>query len=150
MTDSNQETARHLLHRYGVPEDIIDGALCLHAQELVAIQRKAHDTMRPYSHGGPSCKPGYPCGARKVIDLIDPTRQMPAGSQHDNQDHEPVWVTALDGDDEPARDAEGRTWAHCGICGTRRDAEPKRCVGCGEPQNNGVLHGHGGGYGGCA
>lgn len=33
MTD---ETARALLYRHGVPEDIIDGALTLHAQELAA------------------------------------------------------------------------------------------------------------------
>lgn len=29
-----------------------------------------------------------------------------------------VWVTALDGDDEPALDDDGCTWEHCGICGT--------------------------------
>lgn len=35
-------------------------------------------------------------------------------------DHEPVWVTALDGEDQPALDADGKTWTHCGVCGTRR------------------------------
>lgn len=31
--------------------------------------------------------------------------------------HEHVWVTALDGDTgEPARDADGNTWTHCGVC----------------------------------
>ncbi|MFF5642094.1 hypothetical protein ACFY8Q_07235 [[Kitasatospora] papulosa] len=32
------------------------------------------------------------------------------------------WTTALDGDDNPARDHTGRTWDHCGICGTRKPA----------------------------
>ncbi|MFE0472578.1 hypothetical protein ACFW2V_13285 [Streptomyces sp. NPDC058947] len=121
MPDSNQGTARHLLHRYGVPEDVIDGALCLHAQELAAIQRKAHDTMRPYSHGGQPCKPEWDCGSRRLIDLIDPTRRVPTGVRHDDEDHKPVWVTALDGDNEPARDMTGNTWMHCGVCGARRD-----------------------------
>lgn len=31
--------------------------------------------------------------------------------------HTHVYVTALDGDDKPALDAEGKTWTHCGICG---------------------------------
>ncbi|NUP33010.1 MAG: hypothetical protein HOU01_14985, partial [Streptomycetaceae bacterium] len=39
MTDQ-PETARHLLDRYGLPEDVIDGVLCLHAQELAAVQRR--------------------------------------------------------------------------------------------------------------
>ncbi|QDN94957.1 hypothetical protein FNV58_01095 (plasmid) [Streptomyces sp. RLB1-9] len=40
-------------------------------------------------------------------------------------DHEHVWVTALDGDDEPARDADGNTWTHCGVCGDPRDGAPR-------------------------
>lgn len=36
MTDQTTETARALLYRHGLPEDVIDGALCLHAQELAA------------------------------------------------------------------------------------------------------------------
>ncbi|MFF9205119.1 hypothetical protein ACF1AE_25525 [Streptomyces sp. NPDC014986] len=35
--------------------------------------------------------------------------------------HEHVWVTALDGDDQPAKDEAGRTWTHCGVCGARQD-----------------------------
>jgi hypothetical protein len=35
-------------------------------------------------------------------------------------DHEHVWVTALDEGDEPARDADGNTWTHCGVCGDPR------------------------------
>jgi hypothetical protein len=141
MTGPTQETARQLLHRYGVPEDVIDGALCLYAQELAAAQRKDAEIWGVDTAAG--------IHRMAAADLIDPTRQDAIKARHDDEDHKPVWVTALDGDDEPARDAAGRTWAHCGICGTRREAEPKRCVGCGEPQNNGVLHGHGGGYGGC-
>jgi hypothetical protein len=126
MTGPTQETARQLLHRYGVPEDVIDGALCLYAQELAAAQRKDAEIWGVDTAAG--------IHRMAAADLIDPTRQDAIKARHD---------------DEPARDAAGRTWAHCGICGTRREAEPKRCVGCGEPQNNGVLHGHGGGYGGC-
>jgi hypothetical protein len=39
-----------------------------------------------------------------------------------------VWVTALDGDDRPARDRAGNTWQHCGICGQRKaeDGAPTR------------------------
>jgi len=40
MTDQT-ETARALLWRHHLPEDVIDGALCLHAQELAAVQREA-------------------------------------------------------------------------------------------------------------
>ncbi|MFJ6559924.1 hypothetical protein ACIQMV_08585 [Streptomyces sp. NPDC091412] len=57
------ESARELLWRHGLPEDIIDGALCLHAQELVAVQR-AHVA----SHGLI-----YTGAVGEVIDLIDPT-----------------------------------------------------------------------------
>jgi hypothetical protein len=37
--------------------------------------------------------------------------------------HQPVWVTALDGDNRPAEDAEGRTWTHCGVCGAKKEGE---------------------------
>lgn len=77
-TDPTPETARALLYRHGLPEDVIDGALCLHAQELAAVQRNAHDELRPFSHMGLPCKPDYDCGVRMVIDLIDPTRTVPA------------------------------------------------------------------------
>ncbi|KOX32837.1 hypothetical protein ADL07_11795 [Streptomyces sp. NRRL F-4707] len=40
MTNQTTETARALLYRHGLPEDVIDGALCLHAQELAAVQRR--------------------------------------------------------------------------------------------------------------
>jgi hypothetical protein len=41
MTEPATETARGLLDRHGLPEDVVDGALCLHAQELAAVQRAA-------------------------------------------------------------------------------------------------------------
>src|SRR5690606_41409119 len=44
------ETARALLHRHGLPEDIIDGALCLHAQELAVLQRDRKSTRLNSSH----------------------------------------------------------------------------------------------------
>ncbi|MEU9670365.1 hypothetical protein AB0E25_33290 [Streptomyces bobili] len=88
MTDqtSTPESARHLLDRHGLPEDVIDGALALHAQELAAVQRQAHDASG--YHMGQACKPEYECGVRATIDLIDPTRPAavpvppPAGTDH--------------------------------------------------------------------
>ncbi|WP_210637179.1 hypothetical protein [Streptomyces sp. GESEQ-13] len=60
------ETARALLHRHGLPEDIIDGALCLHAQELAAVQRAAlAKTDDPVFYEGEA---GW------LVNLIDPTR----------------------------------------------------------------------------
>lgn len=54
MPDNPQpETARALLWRHGLPEDVIDGALCLYAQELAdAIdtetrKAKAHGVLEP-------------------------------------------------------------------------------------------------------
>lgn len=41
----------------------------------------------------------------------------------DAEKHEHVWVTALDGNDQPALDADGKTWTHCGVCGTLRDQQ---------------------------
>ena len=74
QTAAVPESARALLWRHGLLEDVIDGALCLHAQELAAWQRNAHDTTRPYFHSGLPCQPEYDCHVRKVIDTIDPTR----------------------------------------------------------------------------
>lgn len=52
-------------------------------------------------------------------------RRMADEAQPDEGAHEHVWVTALDGDDQPARDEAGRTWTHCGVCGTPQDeAQP--------------------------
>ena len=71
-------SARQLLTDHGLPEDVIDGVLCLHAQEMAAVQRNAHDTMRPYFHLGQPCSPDFDCQVARVIDLIDPTRAAPA------------------------------------------------------------------------
>lgn len=62
----NTETARALLHRYGLPEDIIDGALCLHAQELAALQRLRMDEL---DLTGQRARV-----VGRIVDLIDPTR----------------------------------------------------------------------------
>ncbi|MBZ6250531.1 hypothetical protein KVH27_19385 [Streptomyces olivaceus] len=66
MTDQTTETARALLYRHGLPEDVIDGALCLHAQELAAVQRREAAVW------------GVDTAAGKHIliaaDRIDPTR----------------------------------------------------------------------------
>lgn len=66
---STTETARELLDRHGVPEDVIDGVLCLHAKELAAVQRKEAAVW------------GVDTAAGKHIlaaaALIDPTRGAP-------------------------------------------------------------------------
>lgn len=46
-------------------------------------------------------------------------KPIPAASDVAECAHE--WTTALDGDDQPARDEHGRTWEHCGICGVPKD-----------------------------
>ncbi|MGW4670117.1 hypothetical protein [Streptomyces sp. NPDC004324] len=68
MPDTNQptdETARALLWRHNLPEDVIDGALCLHAQELAAQQRAviADDS---------------PAWVKAIPDLIEPGALPPA------------------------------------------------------------------------
>lgn len=64
MTDPT-ETARALLYRHGLPEDIIDGALCLHAQELAAVQRLRMDEL---DLTGQKARI-----VGRIVDLIDPT-----------------------------------------------------------------------------
>lgn len=73
--DPTPESARALLYRYGLPEDVIDGALCLHAQELAAAIRN-HPGAIPYrpqlDEDG-----GFWWDLRDrdaAADLIDPTR----------------------------------------------------------------------------
>jgi hypothetical protein len=66
------ETARELLHRHGLPEDIIDGALCLHAQELAALQRLRMDEL---DLTGQKARI-----VGRIVDLIDPTRTPAAVS----------------------------------------------------------------------
>jgi len=66
VTDQT-ETARALLWRHQLPEDVIDGALCLHAQELAATIRSTDlpdwsDTTDLFDNG-----------ATWAADLIDPT-----------------------------------------------------------------------------
>lgn len=82
MTDQT-ETARQLLWRHNLPEDVIDGALCLHAQELAAVQRKAHDKRRPHFHMGLPCTPSFGCHVAELIDLIDPAAVLEGARLHD-------------------------------------------------------------------
>lgn len=35
-------------------------------------------------------------------------------------DHDHIWVTALDGNNEPDRNEKGESWTHCGICGIKK------------------------------
>jgi hypothetical protein len=46
---------------------------------------------------------------------------------------EHTWVTALDGNDQPARDSQGNTWVHCGLCGFPR-SDPSAPMGGNQPQ----------------
>lgn len=64
------ETARALLYRHGLPEDVIDGALCLHAQELAAAIRE--ETQRLKTDGVLEPWKYRPC--RDAANQIDPTR----------------------------------------------------------------------------
>ncbi|MGW4270809.1 hypothetical protein ACWEGQ_00225 [Streptomyces seoulensis] len=70
MTDPTIETARALLYRHGLPEDVIDGALALHAQELAAAIRE--ETRRLKAHGVLEPAKYRPC--RDAANQIDPTR----------------------------------------------------------------------------
>jgi hypothetical protein len=88
----NPESARALLYRHGVPEDVIDGVLCLHAQELAATIR-SHPGAIPYrpqlDEDG-----GFWWDTRDrdaAADLIDPTRASSAVSvvpPATNQEHD--------------------------------------------------------------
>lgn len=66
------KTARALLHRHGLPEDVIDGALCLHAQELTALQRLR---MEELDLTGQKARI-----VGRIVDLIDPARTPAAVS----------------------------------------------------------------------
>jgi hypothetical protein len=68
--DPTPETARALLYRHGLPEDIIDGALCLHAQELAALQRLRMDEL---DLAGQKARI-----VGRIVDLIDPTKTAAA------------------------------------------------------------------------
>jgi hypothetical protein len=94
MTDTTNpqaapEIAHALLRRHGLSEDVIDGALCLHAQELAAQQR-AHADAEP---GEPGC---WHDGAHCVADLIDPTKaaaaSVPASAPTDEAAAPTAWV----------------------------------------------------------
>jgi hypothetical protein len=71
----------------------------------------------------------------KPIDAIRAVT-LPLSPPTHPDDHEPVWVTALDGNDRPALDADGNTWTHCGVCGIPRPGGHEHVYG-GDP-----LHPH--------
>lgn len=54
-------------------------------------------------------------------DALDRARRALEVATGRDKEHDHVWVTALDGNDQPARDENGRTWTHCGVCGRHRD-----------------------------
>lgn len=54
---------RELLERYGVPEDVIDGVLCMHAHELAEKVRE---------HGGTRGDEFFAEALQAAADLIDP------------------------------------------------------------------------------
>ncbi|MFE2297958.1 hypothetical protein ACFXAW_07155 [Streptomyces sp. NPDC059445] len=102
MTTNPQtdESARALLWRHGLPEDIVDGALCLHAQELAAVQRREADDLH-------QTEPGVVKGLRIGADLIDPTKaaavSVPAPAPTD-------WI-----DGHPQLEAiAAAVWERCG------------------------------------
>ncbi|MFC4506627.1 MULTISPECIES: hypothetical protein [Streptomyces] len=62
---------------------------------------------------------------RGAAAAIGSVRAAPLPLTPDEPEHKHMWVTALDGDDEPARGADGNTWTHCGVCGDPRDDAPR-------------------------
>lgn len=56
---------------------------------------------------------------RELAAAANELRHM-ADEAESGGDHKPVWVTALDGNDVPALDKNGRPYQHCGICGTKK------------------------------
>ncbi|MEU8902142.1 hypothetical protein [Streptomyces mirabilis] len=70
-TNPQPETAHALLYRHGLPEDVIDGALCLHAQELAAQIRSVTEQLK--ADGVLEPDKFRPC--RDAADQIDPTRE---------------------------------------------------------------------------
>ena len=46
-----------------------------------------------------------------------------SSGRHPYTPHACTWVTALDGDNKPAKDRKGNTWEHCGICGNTKKNE---------------------------
>jgi hypothetical protein len=71
MTQPDHETARALLSRH-VPKDVLDGALCLHAQELAAVQRRDAAVWGVDTAAGQH--------RLAAADLIDPAQGAPAVS----------------------------------------------------------------------
>lgn len=107
----------------------------------------ARPSPSPTPAGSPHYRSGWDDGLEAAIDaaraaLLD---HLPLGDEYEH-----VWVTALDGNDEPARDADGRTWTHCGVCGNPR-TDPARplplSTPCAKPECGHPLNWHTGEHG---
>ncbi|MFE4420388.1 hypothetical protein [Streptomyces sp. NPDC056817] len=68
----NPPTAQRMLEGYGLPEDVIDGVLAVHAQELAEMQRA--DAQARHDRSYSDNRVFELKGARIAADLIDPTR----------------------------------------------------------------------------
>lgn len=71
------ETARALLYRHGLPEDVIDGVLALHAQELAEQIRSEPEDLETFE------------GMRQAAALIDPTKPSDASPAQPVEAHPP-------------------------------------------------------------
>ncbi|MFE0490278.1 hypothetical protein [Streptomyces griseoaurantiacus] len=109
-----QTAASRLLDAGTDPDDI----------ETLMVATRAHyaahvlDVAR--RNGLPTANPAVYRGAEfaaHLHNLVPFTLSPPAAD-----DHKHVRVTALDDFGQPARDAAGNTWQHCGVCGERMDA----------------------------
>lgn len=102
----------------GVPLD--DVAVLAAAATAYAAEHAKADLTRPGTMTEAS--PVF----RGAMATVGKVRTVALPLVPDAPDHEHVWVTALDGDDQPARDADGNTWTHCGVCGDPRDGAPRQ------------------------
>lgn len=57
------------------PEEVAERILRSHATALARTQLRAHNTLRPYYHGGQECRAEYDCQPRRLIALLDPEVQ---------------------------------------------------------------------------
>ncbi|MEU8756249.1 hypothetical protein AB0C88_37755 [Streptomyces chartreusis] len=106
--DTTPETAHALLYRHGLPEDVIDGALALFAQELAGKIRAWHDRL-PSEHE---------CCDGNAADLIspenwarhEPAAPVPPATRATNQAAPADWI-----DGHPHLEAiAAAMWEQCG------------------------------------
>jgi len=107
-------TARKATHSAPVGKDAADRiAGWRDAANLLDQRASSIDALASSGHGEEAR------AVRELAAAADELRHMAAKAESGG-DHEPVWVTALDENDEPALDENGRTYQHCGICGTKK------------------------------